>query len=135
MIRELDRYGVKIAALQETKWFGNTVYRARDCVVLASGPPAPQKDESRQRGEGVAILLLGSAVGLWKADGEQWKGWNSRIVTARIKWNCGKRRTHLHIVSCYAPTYAASREDKNKFYDDLQLVLDKIPSEEPYTYW
>ena len=57
---------------------------------------------------------------------------NSRIVTARIKWNCGKRRTHPHIVSCYALTYTASREDKNKFYDDLQLVLDKIPSEEPY---
>ena len=105
---------MKVAALQETKWFGNTVYRVRDCVGLASGPPAPQKDESRQRGEGVAILLLGSA----------------RIVTTRIKWNCGKR--HIHIVSCYAPTYAASREDKNKFYDDLQLVLDKIPSEEPY---
>ena len=131
VIRECDRYGVKIAALQETKWFGNAVFRVKDSVVLAAGRPAPQKDESRQRGEGVAIVLLGSAVSLWKDDGEQWKGWSSRIITVRIKWNCGKRRTHLHIVSCYAPTYAASREE-NKFYDDLQLVLDKIPKEEPY---
>ena len=36
------------------------------------------------------------------------------------------------MVSCYAPTYAASREEKNKFYDDLQQVSDKIPREEPY---
>ena len=96
VIRELDWYGVKIAALQETKWFGGAVYKVKDSVVLAAGRPVPQKDEQRQRREGVAIVLLGSAVSLWRADGEQCKGWSSRIVTARIKWKCGKRHTHLH---------------------------------------
>ena len=119
VIRELGRYGVTIAALQETKWFGNAVYRVKDSGVLAAGRPAPQKGEVRRRGEGVAIVLLVSAVSLWKADGEQWKRWSSRIVTARIKWKCNKRCSQLHIISCYAPTYAASREDKNKFYDHL----------------
>ena len=41
VIRELDRYGVKIAALQETKWFGNAVYRVKASVVLAAGRLVP----------------------------------------------------------------------------------------------
>ena len=49
VIRECDRYGVKIAALQETKWFGNAVSRVKDSVVPAAGRPAPQKDELGQR--------------------------------------------------------------------------------------
>ena len=58
------------AAVQEMKWFGDAVYRVKESVVLAA--QVPQKGESRQRGEGVAIELV-SAVNLWKADGEQWK--------------------------------------------------------------
>ena len=36
VIRELDRYGVKIGALQETKWFGNAVYTSRKYFLLSS---------------------------------------------------------------------------------------------------
>ena len=82
VVRELGRYGVKVAALQETKWFGNAVYRVGDCTVLAAGQPSPKPDMPTQRGEGVAIALLGCAVNLWKADGEQWKAWSSRLVSA-----------------------------------------------------
>ena len=77
-------------------------------------------------------MLLPPVVSLWKSDGEQWKAWSPRIVSARIKWMCGKRRTHLHIISCYAPTFVASCEEKNVFFDDLQQVLDDIPSDEPF---
>ena len=36
------------------------------------------------------------------------------------------------MISCYAPTFAASRAEKDKFFDDLQQVLDKIPTREQY---
>ena len=36
----------------------------------------------------------------------------------------------LHAFSCYAPTFAASREKKDKFYDDLQHALSEVPSSE-----
>ncbi len=36
------------------------------------------------------------------------------------------------MLSCYAPTYAASREAKEEFYDNLQSALDEIPAEDMY---
>ena len=37
VVRELKRYDVKVAALQETLWFGSAVYRVGESVVLAAG--------------------------------------------------------------------------------------------------
>lgn len=36
----------------------------------------------------------------------------------------------LHVLSCYAPMFAAPREEKDKFYDNLQAALTSIPSDE-----
>ena len=36
------------------------------------------------------------------------------------------------MISCYAPTFGASRAENNKFFDDLQQILDKSPSREQY---
>ena len=33
----------------------------------------------------------------------------------------------LHVVSCYAPTFAASRKEKDDFYSMLQEVLSSMP--------
>jgi len=38
----------------------------------------------------------------------------------------------LHVLSCYAPTYGSSREDKEQFFSSLQQVLCDIPSQECY---
>ena len=38
----------------------------------------------------------------------------------------------LHVMSCYAPTRAASRAQKDQFYDDLQQALTAIPLDEMY---
>ena len=81
VMRELSRYRIHVAALQETKWYGEAVYRVGDAIVLAAGRPTPPVGESRQRGEGVAITLSGPAVKAWRAGGEQWKAWNLRLVT------------------------------------------------------
>ena len=66
------------------------------------------------RGEGVAIVLSGEADRAWEG-GSRWKVWSSRLVSATLNvGNCSRDR--LHILSCYDPTFAASREDKDIFY-------------------
>ena len=131
VVNELERYRISVAALQETKWFNDAVYKVGESIVLAAGRPTPSAGESRQRGEGVAIVLGGPAVQAWKASGKQWKAWSSRLVTATL--HTGKSRSdRIHILSCYAPTFLASRADKEKFMDDLQQVLDAIPPSECY---
>ena len=70
VVDELGRYKTDIAALQETKWFGEGVYRVGGggggggrSVVLAAGRPVPRAGAVKQRGEGVAIVLSGLPVG------------------------------------------------------------------------
>ena len=71
VVYELERYQVVVAVLQETKWFGSDMYTVEDSVVLTSGKVVPEQEDSRQRGEGVAVVLSGSAVSTWKAGGSQ----------------------------------------------------------------
>ena len=84
VVRELKRYNVKVADLQETKWFKCDVYDVARSVVLTAGRPIPDAAESFQRGEGVAIVLLDWAVEAWKTGGCKWKAWSSRLVTASL---------------------------------------------------
>ena len=41
VVSELQRYGVAVAGLQDTKWFGAEAYRVGESVVLAAGRPVP----------------------------------------------------------------------------------------------
>ena len=34
-----------------------------------------------KRGEGVALVLSGSAVNMWTVGGRQWKAWSSRVIS------------------------------------------------------
>ena len=90
MLSELDSYGVVVAGLQETKWFGSKYYKVGMSVILSSGQDVPKEGGSRQRGEGVAIAMSGPAVSAWKAGGSQWKAWSSRLVTATLETSKGK---------------------------------------------
>ena len=125
VIRELSRYDIKVAALQETKWFGNGIYHVGDNIVLASGRDTPPVGEPVQRGEGVALVLTGPAIAAWKDGGEQWKAWSSRLVSTKLQLS-SKQTGKLHVLSCYAPTRAASRIEKDEFYNLLQQALDEI---------
>ena len=131
VVSELERYQVVVATLQETKWFGCEVYRVGEGVVLTAGREVPNTGEVRQRGEGVAIVLSGEAMSAWRAGGSQWRGWSSRLITAKLKVGSGSGGC-LHVLSCYAPTFVASREEKNKFYDSLQDAPSSIPPGESF---
>ena len=62
VVAELGRCKVDVAGLQETKWFGDGVYRVGESTVIAAGRPVPDAGMTRQRGEGVAMVLSGPAV-------------------------------------------------------------------------
>ena len=41
VVRLFKRYDIEAAGLQETKWFGNSIYPVSDATVLSSGRPVP----------------------------------------------------------------------------------------------
>ena len=84
-----------------------------------------------KKGEGVAIVLTDWAMDAWKAAGRQWKAWSSRAVSACLHLG-GRSRDKLHIVSCYAPTRAASRQEKDTLFDELNSILSSVPAGEKY---
>ena len=131
IVCELERYDVVVRALQETKWFGSEVYEVGGSVLLTSSRVIPASGEAVQRGEGVALVLRRLALDAWKRGGKQWKVWNSRCVSACLQLaGCGSQK--LHVVSCYAPTRAASREDKEAFLQVLDDFLSSVPSKESF---
>ena len=99
-------------------------------MVITAGRPTPQGDQSRQRGEGVAIVLRGPAIEAWRNGGDQQKSWGSRLL--KITLDTGQKAGRLHILSCYAPTYGASREAKTNVFNHLQEAMNEIQSDEPY---
>ena len=131
ILNELKRYDVKVAALQETKWFGSEVYQVGGSVVLTAGRKTPGEGENVVRGEVVALVLSGLAVDAWKRGGSQWSAWSSRAVSACLQ--VGKGATgRLHVVSCYAPTRAASREAKDTFFQEIENILSAVLQGEKY---
>ena len=123
-----EEVNVKMTALQETKWFGSEVYRVEGSVVLTSGRKKPAQGDTVKKGEGVAIVLTDWAIDAWKAAGRQWKALSSRAVSACLQFS-GRSRDTLHIMSCYAPTRAASRQEKDIF-DELNSILSSVPAGE-----
>ena len=76
----------------------------------------------------------------WKECGEVWNPVSSGIGTAKLRI-CNKaarrlprrrRRSPVYgvLVCMHAPTHRASQVDKEKFYADLQSVVDGISAED-----
>ena len=70
LAKELRRYGVAVAAIQETKWFESDVWQAGGYTLLHSGRPVPSDDGPAVRNEGVGIMLYERATAAWKEAGE-----------------------------------------------------------------
>ena len=85
LVKELARYCISIAGIQETKWFGSDIWPAGEWTFLHSGRILPADDDIAIRREGVGILLDGRATAAWRAAGEMWTAVSSRIMTARLK--------------------------------------------------
>ena len=54
-------------------------------------------------------------------------------MTATLKVAQGNgSSSFLYVLSCYASTFAANREEKNAFFDTLQQALSTVPADECY---
>eukprot|EP00117_Sycon_ciliatum_P039014 scpid35652/ scgid3339/ Craniofacial development protein 2; p97 bucentaur protein len=139
LVAELRRYGIAIAAIQETKWFESDVWRADGYTFLHSGRRLPNGDGPARRNEGVGIMLNPGMTEAWRRAGEQWTAVSSRLVVARLKLaEAGELRVHgewqrrndlyVTVVSAYAPTSKATAPVKDHFFTDLQRVVDGVPA-------
>ena len=70
----------------------------------------------------MAIDLFEWTVEAWKNGRCQWKFLGFKDCICSVE---GGEQVffHMHVVCCYAPTRAASREDKDRFFDLLGDVL------------
>ena len=65
MVHELKKYGLSIAGISETKWFGKDLYDVEGFMILHSGRPLPDNDSPMMRNEGVGIVLNNKMTAAW----------------------------------------------------------------------
>ena len=115
--RELDRYGIDIAALSETRVLGESVIVESGYTFFLKGKPL---DDHHQHGVGFAIRTrLVNHL-----DGKFPVGISERLMTMSFPLD----GSTLSIISAYAPTLAKSDEVKDSFYGELSVAIDSVPA-------
>ena len=116
--RELGRYKIEIAALSETRLAdeGQLTEVGAGYTFFWSGRGS---DERRESGVGFAIQtkLVSKLSSLPK-------GVNDRMMMLKFPLP-GKK--HATLISVYAPTMTNPEEAKEKFYQDLEELIDTVP--------
>ena len=116
--RELARYNITIAALNETRLPDESQLEEKSAgyTFFWIGKPA---NDHRQAEVGFAI----KSSYLCHID-KLPKGVNERLVTMRIRLS-GKN--YATIVSAYAPTMTYPDEEKENFYESLKTTIGRVP--------
>lgn len=112
--KEMLRYKLEFLGLCETRWPDNGEYRTESGMSLIYSGKQPEFP----RTSGVGILMSKNA----RKALIEWKPFGDRIIMARFR----TRVRNITCIQCYAPTEAASDDDKNAFYSYLSKVLDEI---------
>ncbi|XP_076439125.1 uncharacterized protein LOC143277998 [Babylonia areolata] len=113
--REMHRYNLKILGLCETRWNGTGQTRLLngDTIICS------EQEEGQPHTHGVALLMTSEAARALLS----WEPVSPRMLLARYN-SKGRKVT---IIQCYAPTNAASADDKEEFYNQLQATIDRVP--------
>ena len=112
---ELERCGVDIAALQETRLEGNGNIREKSHTIFWSGV-----EPGERRTGGVALAISNKLI---KSLTSMPTVTCDRIISVRIPLE-GNR--HATVISVYAPTMSHSDESKEEFYASLKRVTESV---------
>ena len=117
--RELERYGIDIAALSETRILGDSVIKevSGGYTFFLKGRPDGDKHY-----HGVGFAIRTSLVK--HLEGKFPVGINERLMTMCLPL----KGNTLHIISAYAPTLPQSEESKDSFYATLNDAINTVPS-------
>ncbi|KAL4084269.1 hypothetical protein QTP88_028094 [Uroleucon formosanum] len=113
MVREIERYKVKLVALQEIRWSDTGSINTSDTIILYG-----KCDNQRQLGTGFAVhKSLVPAI-------KEFRDVNPRIsvLTIRAQW------FDVSLISVHAPTEDNPQEGKETFYDDLESTINTLPN-------
>ena len=115
IVKEMKRYRIAVAGLQEIRWSGCGELCVDGYKFFFSG-------RTDNKGtEGVAVCVRSDLVDTVVS----YSAISSRIIKVRLAISS---KEFLTILSCYAPTDVAEDIDKDEFYSQLHLVLDKVPA-------
>lgn len=117
LLKELERYGIEIAALAEIRW------RNEGQQDLREGSWTLLHTAATPMGVGgVGLCFTGKAKSAWVAAGKDWRAYDTRALSARMKTQSG----YATIVSVYAPT-EEHQEEAEQFYATLQTIVQSAP--------
>ncbi|CAG4962688.1 unnamed protein product [Colias eurytheme] len=112
--RDILKYGVGIAALQEVRWPGKGECNVdNDSVLFYSGSNTGR--HTHGTGFLVPTNLLVNVI--------RFEAISDRLCMIRVR---GKF-FNISIVNVYAPTEDADEDTKDKFYDHLESVYEQLP--------
>ena len=111
-LKEMEHYNLDLLGISECRWTGSGRMTSQGHTILHSG------HDSHHVG-GVALIinkkLRNSLI--------EWHPVDNRIIVARFNSKYAK----VTVIQIYSPTNQAEDEEKDKFYDNLQKITDKIP--------
>jgi len=113
LAEELAKTQLEIVAIQKTRWSGTGHIKKKDFSIYYSRT----KDQIGQAGTG--LILLGR---IWQ-NVIGFEAINERLCKIRLK----SKYNNLTLINMYAPTEDKMDAEKEKFYDDLQTILDRTP--------
>ena len=114
VLAEMQRFKIDLLGVSEARWTGQGEQRMPDGeTILYSG-----RSDGKHY-QGVALILTGKT----RKSLIDWKPLNARLMCARFRG----RHANVSIIQCYAPTNEDKDNEKEDFYQQLQLLKDKCP--------
>ena len=117
--RELKRYDIDIAALSETRFLdkGQITEEKAGYTLFWSG-------RSKDRKSGVGFAVKTDLVSRMESLPQ---GINDRIMTMRLPL---LDKSYVTLISIYAPTMTNPEENKERFYQQLDEAIQKVPKQD-----